>query len=121
MVNEQFTSENRKLAFFKEHKGKFHHKSELSRKLEETINTILSGRRLLLLVRPRQHFIDLDVEPQRLKADIKLLEDHLAERRLPIEQRELQTIAQNVIQNLIRTERMESERSFNHVTVSVFI
>jgi hypothetical protein len=36
---------------------------------------------------------------------MKLLEDHLIERRLPIEQRELQTIAQNVIQNLINTER----------------
>ncbi|CAF1253765.1 unnamed protein product, partial [Adineta steineri] len=86
-VNEQLKSDNRKLAFFKEHKGKFHHKSELPKKLEETINTILS-----------------DIEPQRLKADIKLLEDHLAERRLPIEQRELQTIAQNVIQNLMQTE-----------------
>lgn len=36
---------------------------------------------------------------------MKLLEDHLAERRLPIEQRELQTIAKNVIQNLVNTER----------------
>ncbi len=36
---------------------------------------------------------------------MKLLEDHLIERHLPIEQRELQTIAQNVIQNLINTER----------------
>jgi hypothetical protein len=35
---------------------------------------------------------------------MKLLDDQLAERRLPIEQRELQTIAQNVIQNLINTE-----------------
>lgn len=120
-MNEQFTAENRKLAYFKEHKGKFHHKSELPRKLEETINTIISGGRLLLLARPCRHFIHLDVEPQRLKADIKLLEDHLAERRLPIEQRELQSIAQNVIQNLIRTERTGSERSFDHATVSVSI
>jgi hypothetical protein len=36
---------------------------------------------------------------------MKLLEDHLIERRLPVEQRELQTIAQNVIQNLLKTER----------------
>ncbi len=36
-------SDNRKLAFFKEHKGKFHQKNELTKKLEETINTILSG------------------------------------------------------------------------------
>lgn len=47
----------------------------------------------------------IDIEPQRLKADKKTLEDHLIERRLPIEQRELQTIAQNVIQNLMNTER----------------
>ncbi|CAF4373814.1 unnamed protein product, partial [Rotaria sp. Silwood2] len=86
-VNKQLTSDNRKLAFFKEHKGKFSHKSTLPKQLEETINTILS-----------------DIEPQRLKTDMKLLADHLAERRLPIEQRELQTIAQNVIQNLINNE-----------------
>ncbi|CAF0790368.1 unnamed protein product [Rotaria sordida] len=86
-VSKQLTSDNRKLAFFKEHKGKFNHTSVLPKQLEETINTILS-----------------DIEPQRLKVDIKLLADHLAERRLPIEQRELQTIAQNVIQNLINTE-----------------
>lgn len=36
---------------------------------------------------------------------MKLLNDHLIERHLPIEQRELQTIAQNVIQNLINTAR----------------
>lgn len=36
---------------------------------------------------------------------MKALEDHLVERRLPIEQVELQSIAQNVIQNLIDTER----------------
>jgi hypothetical protein len=41
---------------------------------------------------------------------MKLLEDHLIERRLPIEQRELQTIAQNVIQNLINTERKFSRK-----------
>jgi len=41
---------------------------------------------------------------------MKLLEDHLIERRLPIEQRELQTIAQNVIQNLINTERKYSRK-----------
>jgi hypothetical protein len=43
VVNEQLKSDNRKLAFFKEHKGKFYHKSELPKKLEETINTVLSG------------------------------------------------------------------------------
>ena len=36
---------------------------------------------------------------------MKLLEDHLIERRLPIEKKELQSLAQNVIQNLINTER----------------
>jgi len=50
-------------------------------------------------------FFCLDIEPQRLKVDIKLLEDHLIERHLPIEQRELETIAQNVIQNFMNTER----------------
>jgi hypothetical protein len=45
-VNKQTKSENRKLAFFKEHKGKFHQKNELTKKLEETINTILSGKLL---------------------------------------------------------------------------
>jgi hypothetical protein len=43
-VNQQMKSENRKLAFFKEHKGKFYQKNELTKKLEETINTILSGK-----------------------------------------------------------------------------
>lgn len=42
-VNEQIKSENRKLAFFKEHKGKFHMKNELPKKLEEILNTIISG------------------------------------------------------------------------------
>ncbi|CAF1531262.1 unnamed protein product [Rotaria magnacalcarata] len=86
-VNKQLTSDNTKLAFFKEHKGKFYHKNVLPKQLEETINTVLS-----------------DIEPQRLKVDMKLLADHLAERHLPMEQRELQTIAQKVIQNLIDTE-----------------
>lgn len=43
-MNKQLKSDNRKLAFFKEHKGKFHQKNELTKKLEETINTILSGK-----------------------------------------------------------------------------
>ncbi|CAF3406267.1 unnamed protein product [Rotaria socialis] len=86
-VNKQLTSDSTKSAFFKEHKGKFYHKNVLPKQLEETINTVLS-----------------DIEPQRLKVDMKLLADHLAERHLPMEQRELQTIAQNVIQNLIDTE-----------------
>ena len=51
------------------------------------------------------YYLVIDIEPQRLKVDMKLLADHLAERHLPMEQRELQTIAQNVIQNLIDTER----------------
>jgi len=42
-VSEQIKSDNRKLAFFKQHKGKFHQKSQLTKKLEETINTIISG------------------------------------------------------------------------------
>ncbi|CAF3478641.1 unnamed protein product [Rotaria sp. Silwood1] len=95
-VSKQLTSDNRKLAFFKEHKGKFNHKNSLPKHLEETINTILS-----------------DIEPQRLKIDIKLLADHLAERRLPVEQRELQTIAQNVIQNLINTEPQMNTLAMN--------
>ncbi|UJR28634.1 hypothetical protein I4U23_009866 [Adineta vaga] len=86
-VNQQITSDDKKLAFFKEHKGKFYHKTELPKKLEESINRILS-----------------DIEPQRLKADMKILQDHLIERHLPMEQRELQTIAQNVIQNFTNTE-----------------
>jgi ribosomal protein RSM22 (predicted rRNA methylase) len=90
-VNKQLKSDNQKLAFFKEHQGKFHQKNELTKKLEETINTILS-----------------DIEPQRLKIDMKLLADHLVERRLPIEQRELQAIAQNVIQNLINTQSVNT-------------
>jgi hypothetical protein len=59
-------------------------------------------------IHKKHFFLSVDIEPQRLKNDIKLLEDHLAERRLPIEQRELQKIAQNVIQNLINTERKTS-------------
>ncbi|CAF0843607.1 unnamed protein product [Adineta ricciae] len=86
-VNKQTESNDRKLAFFKEHKGKFHCKTELPRKLEESINAILS-----------------DIEPQRLKIDRKSLQDHLVERRLPLERRELQSIAQNVIENLIKAE-----------------
>jgi hypothetical protein len=43
---------------------------------------------------------------------MKLLEDHLIERRLPVEQRELQTIAQNVIQNLLKTEGKFDEKFF---------
>jgi hypothetical protein len=39
---------------------------------------------------------------------MKLLADHLVERRLPIEQRELQAIAQNVIQNLINTQSVNT-------------
>jgi hypothetical protein len=54
----------------------------------------------------------LDIEPQRLKIDMKLLEDHLIERHLPMEQRELQTVAQNVIQNLINTERKFDQNFF---------
>ena len=106
IVNEQFKSDNRKLAFFKEHKGKFYHKSELPKKLEETINTVLSGTIFSYQIKNQiVLFFYIDIEPQRLKTDMKLLDDQLAERRLPIEQRELQTIAQNVIQNLINTER----------------
>jgi hypothetical protein len=44
-VNKQLKSDNQKLAFFKEHQGKFHQKNELTKKLEETINTILSGKK----------------------------------------------------------------------------
>lgn len=104
-VKKQLESDNRKLSFFKEHKGKFHRKTELPKKLEETINTILSGKRCSNSI--GQIFDDSleDVEPSRLKADVKLLQDHMAERRLPIEQKELHTIAQNVIQNFISTER----------------
>ena len=47
----------------------------------------------------------IDIEPHRLKTDTKLLANHLAERRLPIEQRELEIIARNTIENLINTER----------------
>jgi len=86
-VSEQLKSDNRKLAFFKQHKGKFHQKTQLTKKLEETINTIIS-----------------DIEPQRLKNDVKIIQDHLVERRLPIEQKELQSIAQNVIENLVNSE-----------------
>ncbi len=50
-VNEQIKSDNRKLAYFKEHKGKFYHKSEIPKKIEETINTILSGKSLVLKIR----------------------------------------------------------------------
>lgn len=96
-------SDNRKLAFFKEHKGKFHQKNQLPKKLEETINTVLSGKQFFLFL--FIIFLSVDIEPQRLKNEIKLLDDHLAERHLPVEQKELQTIAQNVIQNLINTER----------------
>lgn len=52
----------------------------------------------------------IDIEPKRLKADVKLLVDHLVERRLPIEKRELQTIAQNVMQNLIDSGRKFSSK-----------
>ena len=43
-VNEQMKSDNRKLSFFKEHKGKFHQKIELPKKLEEILNTVISGK-----------------------------------------------------------------------------
>jgi hypothetical protein len=49
-VNQQLKSDNRKLAFFKEHQGKFHQKNELTKKLEETINTILSGKTKSILL-----------------------------------------------------------------------
>ena len=45
-----------------------------------------------------------DIEPDRLKRDVRQLRDYLVERRLPIEQRELETIAENVIQNLLKVE-----------------
>lgn len=43
-LSKQTESNDRKLAFFKEHKGKFHCKTELPKKLEESINAILSGK-----------------------------------------------------------------------------
>ncbi len=64
------------------------------------------------LIPERKRFHCVDIEPQRLKDDMKLLEDHLIERRLPVEQRELQTIAQNVIQNLLKTEGKFDEKFF---------
>lgn len=110
-------SDNRKISFFKEHKGKFHRKTELPKKLEETINTVLSGTFVLQknssLSDRKSTFSD--IEPHRLKTEIKALDDHLAERRLPIEQNELQSIAKNVIENLIKTEglneRMSNEKN----------
>lgn len=55
-VNKQMTSEDRKLAFFKRHKGKFYQKTELPKKLEETINTILSGKSRSLVSRRQIQF-----------------------------------------------------------------
>jgi len=46
-----------------------------------------------------------------LKNDVKIIQDHLVERRLPIEQKELQSIAQNVIENLVNSERKFDEQN----------
>ncbi|CAF1439922.1 unnamed protein product, partial [Didymodactylos carnosus] len=83
----QLQSNNRKLAYFKQHKGKFHLKVSFPKKLEETINTIIS-----------------DINPTQLKNDVKLLDDYLESRHLPIENKNLQELAKNIVKNMLEAE-----------------